>query len=524
MPRNILLVTTSHQRFDSLGCNGGRVARTPVADSLARRGRNYQRAYSQNAQSAPARCTMLTGQYPRTHGVTADGIALPVDAPSIAAHLASSAGYRTALIGKANFEPASDVSGRWEESARWLRGDSGPWRGFDYSVQASHMPSVGGVAYQHYGQWLHEHHRDYLDSFAGQSVEAGGDTASPATRHNHIPSELYHTEWIADRATEWIDTVPDDTGFFCWMSFPDPHYPWDPPESEMGRVNWRDLDLPIGHPGSTAAIRKVLAEKPAHWLGYFDGTFANREGGPGHVVPGALRPEQLLEITARAHVMVELIDEALGGVLDHLERMGRLADTDVIFTSDGGDLQGDFGLLFTGPWQVDSVMRIPMIWAPALGTAAEVLTSPVGQIDLAPTLCAIAGIDPAAWMQGTVLPPADSGSDERRGLSEWDSRLPGWGMHLRSVYRDGWSCTAYLESTDGQPNGLESVAGAAVLTKCGVHYDGTEGELYDLREDPLQWHNLWDDPGYQSVRDDLVDDMMRSLPVRRRLLPVEAPA
>ena len=53
----------------------------------------------------PARSTMLTGQYVRTHGVVANGIPLPVDAPSVAQYLHDAAGYRTALLGKAHFEP-----------------------------------------------------------------------------------------------------------------------------------------------------------------------------------------------------------------------------------------------------------------------------------------------------------------------------------------------------------------------------------------------------------------------------------
>ena len=82
--RNILFITTDQQRYDSLGCNGGMVARTPVVDRWAAEGINYRRAYNQNTVCMPARSTMLTGQYVRTHGVVANGIPLPVDAPSVA--------------------------------------------------------------------------------------------------------------------------------------------------------------------------------------------------------------------------------------------------------------------------------------------------------------------------------------------------------------------------------------------------------------------------------------------------------
>jgi len=136
--RNILFITTDQQRYDSLGCNGGTVARTPVVDRLAAEGINYRRAYNQNTVCMPARSTMLTGQYVRTHGVVANGIPLPTYAPSVARYLQEAAGYRTALLGKAHFEPAFDPQNQFEENARVARGDSGPWRGFERSEQAMH--------------------------------------------------------------------------------------------------------------------------------------------------------------------------------------------------------------------------------------------------------------------------------------------------------------------------------------------------------------------------------------------------
>jgi len=85
--RNILFITTDQQRYDALGCNGGTIARTPVVDALAADGIRYERAYNQNTVCMPARSTMLTGQYVRTHGVIANGVPLPEGAPSIAEYL-----------------------------------------------------------------------------------------------------------------------------------------------------------------------------------------------------------------------------------------------------------------------------------------------------------------------------------------------------------------------------------------------------------------------------------------------------
>jgi arylsulfatase A-like enzyme len=157
----------------------------------------------------------------------------------------------------------------------------------------------------------------------------------------------------------------------------------------------------------------------------------------------------------------------------------------------------------------------------------------VGQVDLAPTFCAIAGIEPAEWMQGAPLPVADGHPGRERALCEWDSQFPGYGLHLRTIYRDGWLCTVYEPSTVGQPTGLEAVLGDAALAPSGVSYerafDGpggvgiATGELYDVAEDPYQWHNRWDDPAARAQRDDLVADLYASLSTEVRRLPVEAP-
>src|SRR6476660_9729328 len=104
MGRRILFVTTDQQRYDTLGCNGGPVARTPVVDALAASGIRYERAIPQSVVCMPSRSTMLTGQHPSTHGVWMNGVPLPVDARSVAAELHEH-GYRTALVGKAHFEP-----------------------------------------------------------------------------------------------------------------------------------------------------------------------------------------------------------------------------------------------------------------------------------------------------------------------------------------------------------------------------------------------------------------------------------
>ena len=142
MGRKILFITTDQQRYDALGCNGNKIARTPVVDRLAADGINYRRAYNQNTVCMPARSTMITGQYVRTHGVFANGVQLPHDAPSVAAHLAEKAGYRTALLGKAHFDPGFDPMFTFPENAMAQEGSTGPLRGFEHAELAMHAPTI----------------------------------------------------------------------------------------------------------------------------------------------------------------------------------------------------------------------------------------------------------------------------------------------------------------------------------------------------------------------------------------------
>ncbi|MGH9054469.1 MAG: sulfatase family protein [Acidimicrobiales bacterium] len=507
MGRKILFVTTDQQRYDSLGCNGGQVAATPVADRLAAAGVNYRRAMNQNVVCMPARSSMLTGQYPRTHGVYANGVPLPVDAPSVAGYL-HDYGYRTALLGKAHFEPALDLEGHWPENRMAGEGSTGPHRGFEHLELAMH----GAQKLWHYGRWLEanslEDTRGFYQLFLldpPRFNDAGyGDTGLLQTAYNPIPREMYHTDWVADRTIAWLSSLGDDEDWFAWMSFPDPHHPWDPPEAESRKISWRDLDLPPGHPGSVDACVKVLSEKPSHWLGYYDGSFSNLEGGPAGFVPQLMTHDQVREVNALVHVENQLIDAAFGRVLDYVAGRGWDGDTDVFFTTDHGELQGDFGLLFKGSYHCDALMHLPMIWrpAPSAGVAPAEIDEPVGQIDLAATFCAIAGLAVAPWIQGEVLPTAP-GSGRQRVITEWDSQFAEVDLHFRSIYTDGWLATAY---------------------EAGGRYQGTEGELYDLTDDPYQWHNRWDDPACVARRSDMVADLYDHLPAPRQpKLEVEAP-
>jgi len=499
MGRKILFITTDQMRFDAIGVNGQKIARTPAIDKLAKDGINYTRCHAQNVVCMPARSTMVTGQYVSTHGVWMNGVPLPADAPSVARYLKEKKDYKTALIGKAHFEPFLDMAA-YENRMAMLH-EFGPHRGFDHMELAAH----GARGLLHYPRFLMENHPEVQDFFypvlnpatMAQNSFGAGDTGAVQVKHNKVSRELYHTDWVAERTLAYLDSLSAEDDWFVWMSFPDPHHPWDPPESEIGRVNWRELDVPAGYPGSHEKIDEILSAKPRHWREWWMGERVTCYEAPPDWVPKTLTTDQLREIDALTHVKNELIDEAVGRVMAKVAARGWDGDTDVIFSTDHGEFQGDYGLLFKGPHHVESLMRLPLIWRPAPNAkiAPQSFDAPVGQVDFAPTFCEIAGLAPAEWMEGSALPHTATSAAKREAVfTEWDSEFNGTSVSLRTLYRDGWIVTAYNKSS---------------------LYDGHEGELYDLKNDPRQWRNLWDEPSATAMKADLLDDLRAREPKSR---------
>ncbi len=274
----------------------------------------------------PARSTMLTGQYVRTHGVVANGVPLPEDAPSVAAYLPSRPATAPRCSARPTSSPASTPKGQWEENRAPERGDTGPWRGFEHSdpgdahrrvprpadralrplARASTIPSTSRA------------------SRRCSAPNGGGDTGAPETKNNPIPREWYHTDWVADRTIDWLDSLAADDDWFCWMSFPDPHHPWDPPASELRRVPWRTSTCRRVIPGSPDDDPRGPRAEARALARLVRGSVRERRGRSDDLPPGTLTHDQIREINAKTHVMNELIDEACGRVLRH-DRRARLA-------------------------------------------------------------------------------------------------------------------------------------------------------------------------------------------------------
>ena len=295
MGRKILFVTTDQQRYDTLGCNGGTLARTPVVDGARRRTASATSArIPQSVVCMPSRSTILTGQHPSTHGVWMNGVPLPVDAPSVAAVLHDTA-TAPRSIGKAHFEPFLDPFARFTENRcrSTATGPSTGGRTAASSTSSSATHGAAGPAALRALAWREPPRGGRRCSTRCSTrrckvnAAGGGDTGAPQVHDNPIPREWYHTDWVADRTIAWLDSLGADDDWFCWMSFPDPHHPWDPPAVGAGPRRLARRSAAGRLPGrSRPSARRILDAKPRHWRLWYDGTLVSNYEAPTRLGAG----------------------------------------------------------------------------------------------------------------------------------------------------------------------------------------------------------------------------------------------
>ena len=104
---NVLLITTDQQHWQAMGAHTP-LLQTPNLDRLAAGGVSVDRAYCPNPLCTPSRASILTGQYPSTHGAWTLGTKLDESASTVSG-LLSDVGYATSLIGKAHLQPLASI-------------------------------------------------------------------------------------------------------------------------------------------------------------------------------------------------------------------------------------------------------------------------------------------------------------------------------------------------------------------------------------------------------------------------------
>jgi len=493
---NILLITSDQQRADCLGVEGRRI-KTPHLDQLARAGTRFTQCITPTVVCQPARASILTGQLARTHGVHDNGIDLePAVGERGFAAMLSRAGYATAFFGKAHFatyhtfQPTGTpecLRSSADYGADWF----GPYMGFEHVeimlVGHNWFPPAPPPRGQHYERWF------YADGNGAEKMRmyrAGDNDGAAQTWHSQLPVAWHNTTWTAARAIDYIkqhaarsrlksrSRSASSTQPFCaWVSFPDPHHPFDCPEPWSRLHHPRSVDLPRHR-------RRDFDKRP--W--WHEAAMTREPQGNRDSVAtrknysriDAQTDAQLRHIIANYYGQIALIDHNVGRILQALDETGLARDTWVIYTSDHGDWLGDHGLILKGPMHYEGLLRVPLLLRGPGIDAGRCIDAPVSTLDLCATFAELAGASPLLAQHGRSLLPVLRGDDGREfALNEWEL-LParaGVSLSLRSVR-----------------------ARAAKLT---VDMISGDGELYDLARDAHEMRNLYNLPAAAALRRDL---------------------
>lgn len=431
---NILFLTDDEHRWDFY--TGGLIEglRTPAIDRLKRRGVTFPNAITNCPVCMPTRFSWLTGRYPSQ---SPSGPRNAKDWPNghrTVAHALQRAGYETALIGKLHSHSGRTKGTHHLEELVQQTYE----RGFDYVYQTD--SGKGGSCYtdfikEKYGEAFYQ---EMLADLAARDHRKGG---TKLYAPSFVPAEDRQDSFITDEVIRWLGNRSSDKPFFLHASLTGPHFPHDPPEPWFSRHRPEDMPAPIGVDDP---------EELTYWR------------------------QQRAAYCGK----VEHTDYLMGRILDAVEEHGLLDNTIIVFSSDHGDMMGDYHLHYK-IFPFDASIRTPtIICDPASSLpGGTILHDPVEAIDL-----------PATFLE--------AGSDEHLQDAMPTSLAKSFLRYARGEV-DSHRDWAYCEHGHFCEEGSRVYRLVRDQEWKFVFYEHGH-QLYHIQDDPFEQHNLFDDPSQQS--------------------------
>lgn len=358
---NILLIMTDQQRGDCLGIEGHPVLLTPTLDELACRGARFTRAYSTCPSCIAARRSLLTGQFPSSHGMVGFRDGVEFEPPATLPGALSDAGYQTFMVGRTMHQ--------FPRQKRY---------GYDQMVLCGDYGSFIGDG----------------EELWGHGLTGNGWTARPW----HLDERLHPSYQTVDEALRFFDRSRDPScPFFLTVSFAAPHPPLSPPAFYMERYLRMELPAPVIGDWATP---------PA-------------EGRRGFSVTSDrvdLRGEALRSCLAGYFGLINHVDDQICRLLqacgtDRNTGASQFDNTVMIFTSDHGEMLGDH-YLFRKAYPYEGSARVPLLIrsTPHMGIdPGRVCDLPVCLEDIMPTVLDLAGVPIPSSVDGRSLLPVLQG-------------------------------------------------------------------------------------------------------------------
>ena len=353
---NFILIMTDQQRGDCLSLAGHPVLLTPVMDSIGGQGVHFRQGYTSCPSCIPARRSLMTGQFPRTHGMVGYRDHVEWNAPPTLPGLLRAAGYHTAITGRdMHLHP---------RRKRY---------GFDEMVIHS----------DDYLQYVADHQSGDRVAPRAHGISSNGWTARPW----HLDEKLHPTTWTVTEALRFLERRDPSCPFFLVVSFVAPHPPLVPPAFYLDRY-----------------LRQNL---PGPYIG--DWATPPPNGGKGSDVQShrvQLDGEALRSARAGYYGLINHVDDQLYRLLGpHTGLSGEdRRNTYVMFTADHGEMLGDH-YLFRKCYPYDGSARIPFLVNGPGVTRGGICDRPVCLEDIMPTVLELAGCNIPETVEGSSLVP-----------------------------------------------------------------------------------------------------------------------
>jgi len=428
---NLLIIHCDELNFRTLGCYRDTLppeqafmwgpkayVETPHIDSLAQEGTLCTKFYAATPVCSPSRSSFISGMYPHHTPVTTNNVRLSDDVVSFA-HMLGEHGYSTGYAGKWHLD--GNGKPQWE-----------PDRNFGFQDNR-YMFNRG-------------HWKQLELTRNGPRVKSRDRKGQPSYSVQGADAESFTTDWLTDRAIEFIDEHEDEP--FCYMlSIPDPHGP----------------DT-VRAPYDTMYDDSVV-EAPR--------TFGkSTEGVPGWAAPTKNCNYRM----ASYHGMVKCVDDNVGRIIAELRERDLLDNTILVFTADHGDMRGEHGRQNKGipleaSAKVPFVVRYPKS-IPAGARIDEVLNT----VDFLPSMLSLMGVDTADHVQGR-----DASSLLQSGTGP-----------------DDWTDVTFMRST-GKPGSTFGWVSALTPRFKLILSSDDDPWLLDLQTDPDELVNFIDSPEHREV-------------------------
>jgi N-acetylglucosamine-6-sulfatase len=415
---NIVFILIDDLRYDTFGHMEHPFIQTPHIDKLAQGGMRFTNAFVTTSLCSPSRASFLTGRYMHNHKVV-DNSSLMDKNTQTFPQLLQQADYKTAFIGK--------------------------W----------HMGGSSDAARPGFHHWV---------SFRGQ-----GTYKSDGQRLNvngaQIARTKYMTDELTDYATQWLSEQTADQPFMLYLSHKGVHGLYDP--APRHRDEYRTA---VYSPPSTLAdTTENKAGKPM-WVQ------DQRNSWHGVEYPYHGRAKQSLDEMYRHYCeMILSVDDSVGRVMETLKTADISRDTLVLFTSDGGHLWGEHGLIDKRCAYEESI-RIPLLaYWPSQIKPNSLCEALVANIDIAPTVLEVAELDIPTSIDGHSL----LSLLENENNSDWQ--------------RDSLLYEYYWEPAFPQTPTTFALRNQQYKL---IQYHGLwdTDELYNISTDPRETNNLIESP------------------------------